>query len=263
MSNTMFPSVHKIGVGTIWCGRTWPPNNKSYVDPEQTEIDQYLGDAFGLVPEDKIVMLDTATGYGFSEERIGSWLAKNPASQKRALIATKFGERFDTTTGATTVDLSAAEATKCLAKSQTLLGRVDIFYSHITSQVNAEKACAVLADAELTATLKKMRSDGEVKFLGASISHKEALLEGLKKENGWFDHLDCLQLPTPLCLDNPSLMADLKKQGKIVIVNSPIRKIQASKTPKEMYKTVFDDTTISCCLTGTRTHLAETMGYLA
>jgi hypothetical protein len=83
--------------------------------------------------------LDTATTIPLSHHghrsQVGMWLKSHAELRGCVLVATKFGEQFDTDTGRTAVDLSAAAAERCLDASERLLGRVDILYSHVTSQV--------------------------------------------------------------------------------------------------------------------------------
>ena len=55
----------------------------------------------GAAAQQKL-MLDTASGYGESEQRVGAWLASNEPLASQCVLATKFGETFDCATGATT-----------------------------------------------------------------------------------------------------------------------------------------------------------------
>ena len=48
-----------------------------------------------------------------------------------------------------------------MCSSIAALGQVDLLYSHITSQVTAEVATAVLGDAKLTAALKEAKAAGQ------------------------------------------------------------------------------------------------------
>jgi aryl-alcohol dehydrogenase-like predicted oxidoreductase len=83
--------------------------------------------------------LNTATTIPLSHHghrsQVGMWLKSHAELRGCVLVATKFGEQFDTDTGRTAVDLSAAAAERCLDASERLLGRVDVLYSHVTSQV--------------------------------------------------------------------------------------------------------------------------------
>eukprot|EP00041_Stephanoeca_diplocostata_P008363 m.124431 g.124431 ORF g.124431 m.124431 type:complete len:262 (+) comp17284_c0_seq1:44-829(+) len=259
--------MHRIGIGTIWCGRVWPPGNTSYVAPTQNEVNAYLSRACLLLPPNSAqnIMLDTAEGYGQSEDKVGQWLKENAAISSNILIATKFGENYDAETAETAVDLSPQAALACLEKSTEKLGRVDIFYSHITSQVSSQTARDVLQDSELKQLLLKLRKDEKVKMIGTSLSHKDVILEALEK--GWLSDFDVVQLPAFICVEDSGVVEQCVAQGIMVVVNSPIRKMKALKvnvpdTPQQMYHEVLKIKGISCCLTGTRTHLDETIGYL-
>jgi hypothetical protein len=170
------------------------------------------------------------------------------------------------------------------------LGRVDILYSHVTSQVRREApsglrdvslstlpsrctclqisndaAQAVLTDPELNKVLREMRTSEKVKLIGTSISHTAVILKGL--EEGWFDVFDVVQLPAPLVVQYPEIPHQLQAKKVMVVVNSLIRKMGAidggPATPESMYHTVLGVPGVTCCLTGTRHHLDETMGYFA
>eukprot|EP00037_Helgoeca_nana_P007353 m.67084 g.67084 ORF g.67084 m.67084 type:complete len:299 (+) comp18164_c0_seq1:314-1210(+) len=197
--------------------------------------------------------------------QVGAWSKKHPELASKIVVATKFGETFDTVTGETSVDLSADAAIRCLEASMRRLGRVDILYSHVTSQISNDAAQAVLTDPELNKVLREMRTSGKVKLIGTSISHTAVILKGL--EEGWFDVFDVVQLPAPLVVQYPEIPHQLQAKKVMVVVNSLIRKMGAidggPATPESMYHTVLGVPGVTCCLTGTRHHLDETMGYFA
>ena len=172
-------NVCRAGLGLIWVGRQWPPNNPSWVRPTDEQIDAQIRAGLDLLssPEEKL-MLDTASGYGESEQRIGAWL-QGPGKEfaSRCVVATKFGEKFDCVTGETVVSHSAEAAMSQLEISIAALGRVDIFYSHITSQLTEAQAEAVLADVELRAALSTSKAEGRVGSLGTSCSFPAVLMQ--------------------------------------------------------------------------------------
>lgn len=130
-------------------------------------------------------------------------------------------------------------------------------------QISAEAARGVLTDPELKSTLESMKRSGRVGAIGTSISHTEVVLEGLSK--GWFDGMDAVQLPAPMVLGHPEIAAGLAERKVLVVVNSVIRKMKAVEngpsTPEGMFKAVLGVKGVGCCLTGTRNHLDETLGY--
>jgi aryl-alcohol dehydrogenase-like predicted oxidoreductase len=253
-------SFFNIGAGTIWLGRPWPPSSTRPA-PEQQEIAHFLASVFELTPGNRI-MVDTAAGYGESEANIGKWFRGQPTLVfDRAFIASKFGENFDTSTGVTTVALSAAAALSSFERSkQDLGGRIDLFYSHITSQISSDEAIEVLRDTELSEALiaLKVRSDG-VQLLGTSISHAAALKTAMAE--GLLAHLDVVQIPSTMAFDEPELVRQLAVDGKAVVVNSPVRKISKGSTPCEAFEALLAVRGVCMVLTGTRTHLAETLRY--
>lgn len=140
-------------------------------------------------------------------------MKRHPELRGSVILATKFGEKFDEGSGRTSVDLTAAAADKCLEASERLMGHVDVFYSHVTSQVSSDVARSVLQDEALTATLIRMRDSGRVSYIGTSVSHTDVVLEGV--ERGWFKHLDVIQLPAPLVLEHPDVAKRLESDGKV------------------------------------------------
>ncbi len=135
----------RLGLGTVWAGREWPPGNKRYVRPAPSQLDGQIRTALSLIRDEEHLVLDTAVGYGDAQERLGQWLRDpaNAAAAARCVVATKFGEVFDAQSGRTAVDLSASAASAQLAESIAVLGRVDVYYSHVTSQLSKEQAAAV------------------------------------------------------------------------------------------------------------------------
>lgn len=258
--------VQRLGIGTIWFGRQWPPGNAQWTDPSEAEIDAHLHAAFQSVPSNVSLMLDTAEGYDKSEARLGAWLAKpeNAGALQSAIICTKFGETFDASTGSTVVDLSPTAAQRCLDSSRSTLGRVDLFYSHVTSQLSPQQAEDALANPELVTLLSKMKETGSIALIGCSLSHEKVLEEALANMPAWFQILDVLQLPSSTFLKHPEMIEALASLGKVVIVNSPGRKIdrELHATHKEAIEALLANQAASVILTGTRTHLAETLGIL-
>ena len=64
MEGSLASLRYRLGVGTIWMGRPWPPSNDTYVRPKLDETTGFLETAFSsLGAEGCPVMLDTATAY--------------------------------------------------------------------------------------------------------------------------------------------------------------------------------------------------------
>ena len=110
------------------------------------------------------------------------------------------------------------------------LGRApDIFYSHITSQVNADVADTVLQDAALKAVLTRAKQEGRCVQLGTSCSFPAVVRAALL--DGRLDHISVVQLAARTCISDLSLVCELARAGKMVVVNSPVR--QLLRTPNE------------------------------
>jgi len=217
----------KVGLGLIWCGRQWPPNNQGWQRPSDEQIDLMLSTGFDLLGDGAKLMLDTASGYGESEQRVGSWLTNNATLASRCVIATKFGETFNCSTGETTTCHTAAGAMTVLEASLLTLSRpIDLFYSHITSQLTEAQAEAVLADDGLRHALVSAKAEGKVGMLGTSCSYPNVVRTALRK--GWLDELAVVQLPARTCVAEPELIAELRAAGKLVIANSPVRRVLAA-----------------------------------
>lgn len=120
-----------------------------------------------------------------------------PHLREQIILGTKFGEHFDD--GVTSVDLTATGAKEQFERSVQRLGKVDLLYSHNTSQVSESEAAAVLADRELTQYLRSLKETGAVQFLGTSISHSGVLEQAM--EAGRLGHLDVIQIPSATVFD--------------------------------------------------------------
>ena len=114
-----------------------------------------------------------------------------------------------------------------LTASALALGRpIDLFYSHITSQLTEDEAEAVLADDELRLALVSAKVDGRVGMLGTSCSFPNVIRTALAK--GWLEDIAVVQLPSKTCVVEPELLAELRAAGKLVIANSPVRWVLAA-----------------------------------
>jgi len=112
------------------------------------------------------------------------------------------------------------------ASADALGGRIDLFYSHITSQLSEAEAEAVLADGELRAFLAGAKSEGRVALLGTSCSYPAVVDNALAR--GLLDDIDVVQLPARTCVSEPTLLARLREAGKLVVCNSPVRRVLPS-----------------------------------
>jgi hypothetical protein len=179
-------------------------------------------------------------------------------------------ERYDA--GTTRVDHSASAAERAFRESVGLLGRVDVFYSHVTSQLSESEAAKVLANRDLAAMLQGIRRSSGC-LLGCSLSHETLLQEALpargKDTAPWLAMLDVMQLPAVLALRRPDLVAGLSELGMDVVINSPVRgmaKLQPevlarAPTPRAVIRRLLAMEGVTAVLSGSRTHLKETLRY--
>ena len=240
------PDVSRLGVGTIWAGRQWPPGNARYKPPAAGALDRQIRTALAQIAPGQRLMLDTASGYGDSEVRLGEWLRApaNAEAAARCVVATKFGESFDGASGRTAVALDAAAAERQLSASEAALGgeggagRVALLYSHVTSQLSPEAAAAVYADAALADFLREAKAGGRVALLGTSCSYPAVLRAAL--EQGQLADLDVVQLAAKACVAEPELVEALAAAGKLVVANSPVRQL-LSRPDEEATQDAVDE----------------------
>lgn len=241
-----------LGLGTLWFGRKWPPDNAGYQPPTTKEIRAHMLVAYkSMGNQDGVVMIDTAAAYGDGESRIGEFLRENKEYASKSFIATKWGEDFDLETGVSSIDHSVANLHSSFERSRQRLGRIDLLYLHKTD-------VSVLRDIAVTEAMLRIRKDGAVRFLGASISDASVL--ELAVGGDLLCHFDVVQMPASVFLARPDLINALFKDCKAIVLNSPIRK-SAKKDPKACYAELLKMPQCSVILTGTRTHLADTTSY--
>lgn len=248
------PKAYLLGIGTTWFGRLWPPDNSSYAYPDQKEIANYLNTVFSQINDKAArVMIDTSSSYGSSEEKIGQYFKSQQQLLKQTLIATKWGEEFDSSTGQCILDHSLKQLKSSLDRSCLQLGKVDILYIHRTNN-------EVLKDKAVIAQMQNIKQNQKLGFIGASFSNQESLEEA-SEENliGW---CDIIQLPASVFLKRPDLISKIKQNNTAIVVNSPIRKGK-NEPPEKIYQELVSHQEIAVILTGTRNHLEETMGYFS
>ncbi|MDO8535731.1 MAG: aldo/keto reductase, partial [Candidatus Omnitrophota bacterium] len=248
--------VYSLGIGTIWFGRQWPPDNQSYVSPETSEISGYMDSAFERIcnQEDVLLMVDTAAAYGLSEEKMGQYFKDRASLRSKALVATKWGEEFDITTGLSTIDHSVARLKDSVERSFSRLGgNIDLLYIHGTT-------IEVLKDVAVIAEMRRMKDNNYhgIRYLGASISNENVLEAALKED--LINWLDVVQMPAPIFLNRPDLVSRLTEKKIAIVVNSPIRK-GGGRTPQENFDELFKHAEAPVVLTGTRNNLDSTIGF--
>jgi aryl-alcohol dehydrogenase-like predicted oxidoreductase len=118
----------QLGLGLIGIGRPWG-HVPGEVPPEKDAL-ALLERAYDL----GIRYFDTAPSYGFSEERLGTFLKPLSAAQRKQItVATKFGEHWDFAKGEAFVDQSFDALRRSLETSLQRLGQVDALQLHKTT----------------------------------------------------------------------------------------------------------------------------------
>lgn len=243
----LFPSMPIIGIGTIWMGRRWPVDNQNYKSPSKGEIETYLKLAY----ESGIRMFDTAVAYGLSEDNLGRFFNDNSAYISDSFIATKWGEEFDLETEVSTVTHSKEHLIYSMGRSLQKLPKVDLLYIH---KANAE----VLSSNDIQKEMLSLVDNGKIKYTGASISSGSDLESVIKSGHLW---VDFLQTGANVVRARPELIESVFNKGTAVVINAPVRKLPEGVTPKKSYQSLATNPYVSFILTGTRTHLKETLAY--
>lgn len=238
-----------LGLGTIWMGRRWPENNKNYQKPSNDEVGKYLSVAY----EAGIRMFDTAAAYGLSEEVLGSYFKLNDGLVPEIFIATKWGEDFDLTLEKSKVDQSVSNLLSSFKRSQEYLPKIDLLYIH---KADSE----VLSGLAIKEGMLSLVGEKKIRFVGASISDVSALEKVVEKDVLW---VDFLQTSAPTIRSRPDLIEQVFNKGIAVVVNSPIRKMPEGMTPRESFLELANNPHVSVVLTGSRTHLEDTIEFFS
>jgi aryl-alcohol dehydrogenase-like predicted oxidoreductase len=151
----------EFGLGLIGIGKPW-----GFAHPEvppESQARALLDRAFSL----GVRYFDTAPSYGYSEERLGRFLAGlTPVERASLRIATKFGEHWDAGRQEPFVDHSYDALVRSLDGSLERLRRVDFLQLHKTTP-------AALKDDAVARAFEYALSLG-IAAIGASVSDVES-----------------------------------------------------------------------------------------
>lgn len=176
LGNTGF-STSFIGFGALEIGRDWGLGNDAQRQrPDEDATKAVLEGVLDL----EINLIDTASAYHKSEERIGRFLSKRRAE---FFLATKCGEHSQEPS--TYYDFSYDAIRDSIDKSLTLLDteQIDLMQIHF-----GPDPWSVLDEGETLRAMQDARAEGKIRFLGAS--PPPDLLDACI-ESGAFD---CLQI---------------------------------------------------------------------
>ena len=151
-------NVTLIGFGALEIGRDWGIGDASQRErPDEAAA----GDVLRAVLDLGINLIDTASAYHRSEERIGRFLS---GQRDRYVLATKCGEHNAEPN--TFYDFSYAAVRDSIQRSRQLLQTdvIDILQIHFGPDPQR-----VLDEGECVRAMKEAQAAGHVRFLGASI----------------------------------------------------------------------------------------------
>lgn len=154
----MNTDVTFMGFGALEIGRNWGLGSGEEV---QRPVEEEAGSVLNTVLNMGINLIDTASAYHRSEERIGKFIAHR---RHEYVLASKCGEHNDEP--GTYYDFSYKAVKESIDRSLQLLQTdvIDIMQIHFGP--NPEK---VLSDGETVAAMKDAQKEGKIRYLGASI----------------------------------------------------------------------------------------------
>ena len=160
-----------LGLGGLEIGRNWGMG----ADTERPDAET-AGTVLNTALDAGITLIDTASAYHRSEERIGEYVS---GRRKEYVLASKCGEHSDEPR--TYYDFSYDAITKSIDRSLKLLRTdvIDLMQIHF-----GPDPAKVLDDGETVRAMKDAKKAGKIRFLGASI---DGALAARCIESGDFD----------------------------------------------------------------------------
>lgn len=253
--------LSKLGVGTIWYGMQWPPENDDWKSPSVQETSSTFLKIINSTS--KFVLVDTAPCYRGAESMLSNVLALNkPESLARVVISTKVGEYYDKNKEKNFVDYSIDRIHASLKNSHKLLGDLHIIYMHLTSQLSLKESLSkAIKKSDLYTEMMDIREEGKYgcKLLGVTISNDKLL--GILIDENLLPNFDVLQVPAWLVRQQPELIAKWKsrRDSNLVIVNSCVRHKPEAMTVDEAYKSVLSAPFVDVVLCGSRNHVTQSI----
>ena len=145
----------------------------------------------------------------------GKWFKRNPGKREHIFLATKFANKVESD-GSRSVDSSPEYCRQALEKSLSRLGvdQVDLYYAHrLDGKTPVEKTME---------TLKQLKQEGKIKYIGLSEVSADSLRRACKVE-----HVDAVQMeysPFALEIEKESfgLLKAARELGVAIVAYSPI-----------------------------------------
>ncbi|PLR94182.1 aldo/keto reductase [Bacillus sp. T33-2] len=165
----MDEAVTFIGFGALSIGRDWGMKVADTARPDEQEAGRVLNSVLDM----GINLVDTASAYHRSEERIGKFIS---GRRNEYILASKCGEHNDEP--ATYYDFSYGAIKDSIDRSLKLLNTDVIDLMQIHFGLDPEK---VISDGETVRAMKDAQREGKIRYLGASIDGelaKECIISG-------------------------------------------------------------------------------------
>ncbi|WP_174731692.1 aldo/keto reductase [Mesobacillus harenae] len=153
---SMNSEVTFFGFGSLSIGRDWGIS-QNRTRPEEEDAGRTLHEVLDL----GINLVDTASAYHRSEERIGKFISDR---RNEYILATKCGEHNDEPS--TYYDFSYKAIKESIDRSLLLLKTDSVDLMQIHFGPDPEK---VIRDGETVEAMKNAQKEGKIRFLGASI----------------------------------------------------------------------------------------------
>lgn len=159
-----------LGFGALEIGRDWGFGTENQ---RRRPTEDIVGEVLNTVLDAGINLIDTASAYHKSEERIGKYIS---CRRNEYILSTKCGEH--SCEPKTYYDFSYNAIKRSIDNSLKLLKTdvIDIMFIHFGPE--PEK---VLSDGETLCAMKEAKKEGKIRFLGASTNGefaKECILSG-------------------------------------------------------------------------------------
>lgn len=244
--HSLYSAPVQLGLGVLEIGRPW--GFVPGVAPPEAQALELLECAFEL----GIRYFDSAPSYGVAEERLGKFLRSlRPDERASVVIATKFGEHWDTAADGPFVDHSFPALSASLHRSLDVLGKIDVLQLHKSSP-------EVLRSEAIAKAWDLARSLG-VSACGPSVSDVESACLAL--ESGQYQ-----MMQVPLNADNQkfvSMVPQAEAAGMFIAANRPFAMGKA--VSGESFRFVLARMNRGVVLTGTKSteHLKQNVAAFA
>jgi aryl-alcohol dehydrogenase-like predicted oxidoreductase len=191
--------VSRIGLGTVQFGLDYGLTKKK----TQGEVDDILEVCY----EQGLNLLDTARGYGDSEDKIGHFLKRH--QQYPFVIATKLSKIEKSIVNDPVVLEKHVRDSIKISLQKLSLPRIDILFLHQTDKI-------LLKSGAFWEVIEKMRSEELFQLFGISVYEPD-------ETKGWVtersQHVDCVQLPYNAFDQRFAEILSLLKEKRIDVIS--------------------------------------------